>query len=121
VKPGAYASDPSSFGNGWARDRDVVACLNATLATHGQKAQLVNHGPDQYNPAAEPRERDGATNAANLPALLFPPCRPPVVVKDRRALEQALAELARQGYCVAVNPAWGVKTPDLSPSCPVPR
>src|SRR6185369_1514616 len=28
VKRGAFASDPSSFGNGWARDRDVVACLN---------------------------------------------------------------------------------------------
>jgi len=117
VKRGAYASDPS-FGNGWERDRDVVACLNATLAAHGQKARLINHGSDQYNPAAEPMERDGATNSANLPALLFPPCRPPVGVKDRRELEQALAGLARQGYCAAVNPAWGVKAPEVPASCP---
>jgi toxin LF subunit len=118
VPRGAYAADQPSFGNGFQRDREVVACLNATLAAHGQKAQLVNHGSDQLNPAAEPMERDGATNAANLPALLFPPCRPPLVVKDRRELEQALEAFAREGFCVAVNPAWGVAPPELPPSCP---
>lgn len=117
VKRGAFVENQPSFGNGFQRDRDVVACLNATLAARGQKARLVNHGSDQYNPAAEPMERDGATNAANLPALLFPPCRPPVVVKDRRELEQALDGLGRQGFCVAVNPAWAVKAPQSPPSC----
>ena len=117
VKRGAYAEGLPSFGNGFQRDRDVVACLNATLARHGQKAQLVNHGSDQHNPAAEPMERDGATNAANLPALLFAPCQPPAVVKDRRELERALEGLARQGFCVTVNPAWAVTPPGLPPSC----
>jgi hypothetical protein len=117
VDRGAYERDRPEFGNGFPRDRDVVGCLNQSLHAHGQQAQLINHGPDQFNPAADPMERDGVTDGANLPALLFVPCRPPVELRNKQDLERALDALARQGYCIETNPRWGVKEPSWPAAC----
>lgn len=112
VSRGARHDSPNGalerrFGFTDDRDLELIACMNTTLITDLKAAasrtntgvdyqfDLVHHGPDTTNPAKDDIDKK---KESYFPALVLPACRAPVVVANKKALQQLVLDLQRERF-----------------------